>query len=218
MNIFKNLFTELGEIKPTSLIFIMVLIFASLIFYYFILKSNKSNFNSKILVYASICIAMSFVLSYIRIFHWPQGGSITLCSMLPIMIFSYIFGIGRGVIVGFVYSILQLIQDMYIVHWAQLLFDYPFAFAAIGLSGIAKKCLPLGVLIGGLSRFFFHFISGAIFFGSYAPEGQNVFLYSFIINITLIGTDTLLCFLVSLLPPFKSSIEKLKNNLSGAKV
>lgn len=217
MNIFKNLITEFSEIKTTSLTFIIVLIFASILFYFLLIKYNKSSFNPKILVYASICIAMSFVLSYIRIFHFPQGGSITLCSMLPIMIFSYIFGPGRGIIVGIVYSLLQMVQDLYIVHWAQLLFDYPFAFAAIGLSGLSRKHIPLAVLIGGFSRFFFHFISGAIFFGSYAPEGQNVFLYSFIVNITVIGSDTLLCFIISLIPTFKANINRLKANLNMAK-
>lgn len=214
MNLFKNLFTDISEIKSTSLMFILVLIFLSFIFYYILIKYNKSNFNPKILVYASICISMSFVLSYIRIFHFPQGGAVTLCSMLPIMIFSYIFGVGRGIIVGFVYSLLMLIQDMYVVHPAQLLFDYSFAFSAIGLTGTSKKYLPFGILIGGFSRFFFHFISGVIFFGSYAPEGQNVFLYSFIINISIIGTDTIICFLVSLIPTFKTSIDKLKYNLN----
>ena len=210
-----NFFKDFTEIKPTSITFIVVLILLSSIFYYFAVKKDKQSFTPKILVYASICIAMSFVLSYIKLYHWPQGGSITLASMLPLMIFSYIFGTSRGIMAGFVYSILQLIQDMYVVHWAQLLFDYPFAFAAIGLAGLAKKNLSLGVLIGGFGRFFFHFISGAIFFGSYAPEGQGAFLYSFIVNGLLIGADTLICFLVTLLPPFKSAINNLKLKLSN---
>ena len=210
-----NFFKDFTEIKPTSITFIVVLILLSSLFYYFAVKKDKQSFTPKILVYASICIAMSFVLSYIKLYHWPQGGSITLASMLPLIIFSYIFGTSRGIMAGFVYSILQLIQDMYVVHWAQLLFDYPFAFAAIGFAGLAKKNLSLGVLIGGFGRFFFHFISGVIFFGSYAPEGQGAFLYSFIVNGLLIGTDTLICFLVTLLPPFKSAVNNLKLKLSN---
>lgn len=213
MNYLTTLFEGLYKIKPSSLTFILALIVLSFIFYYFMVKRDKNSFTPRVLVYASICIAMSFVLSYIKIYHWPQGGSITLASMLPLMIFAYIFGAGRGIMAGFVYSILQLIQDMYVVHWAQLLFDYPFAFAAIGLAGLAKNNLGLGVLIGGFGRFFFHFMSGVIFFGSYAPEGQGAVLYSFIVNITLIGTDTLICFIVSLLPPLKSAIDKLRSNL-----
>lgn len=213
MNYLKTLFEGLYKIKPASLTFILALIVLSFIFYYFMVKRDKKAFTPKVLVYASICIAMSFVLSYIKIYHWPQGGSITLASMLPLMIFSYIFGAGRGIMAGFVYSILQLIQDMYVVHWAQLLFDYPFAFAAIGLTGLAKNHLGLGVLIGGFGRFFFHFLSGVIFFGSYAPEGQGALLYSFIVNITLIGADTLICFIVALLPPLKFAIDRLKSDL-----
>lgn len=205
-----NFFKDLAEIKTTSISFILVLILVSFLFYFITVKSNKQTFTPKILVYASICIAMSFILSYLKLYHFPQGGSVTLASMLPLMIFSYMFGTSRGIMAGLVYSILQLIQDMYVVHWAQLLFDYPFAFAAIGFAGLAKKNLSIGVLIGGFGRFFFHFISGAIFFGSYAPAGQNPFIYSFIINGSIIGLDTLICFIVSLLPPFKSAVEKLK--------
>lgn len=40
--------------------------------------------------------------------------------------------------VGFVYGLLQSMQDPYIIHPAQFLLDYPIAFAMAGLAGILK--------------------------------------------------------------------------------
>lgn len=213
MDFINQLLKGLREIKPSSMAFIIVLILLSLLFYFIALRFDKKTFTTKVLVYASICIAMSFVLSYIKLYQWPQGGSVTLGSMLPLMVFAYLFGPRNGIMAGLVYSILQLIQDAYVIHWAQLLFDYPFAFAAIGLAGYSRNSLSLGVLIGGFGRFFFHFISGAIFFGSYAPEGQAPFIYSLIVNGLIIGTDTLICFAITLIIPFKVAVKKLKPKL-----
>ncbi|MEF9935325.1 MAG: energy-coupled thiamine transporter ThiT [Clostridium sp.] len=212
--VFSEFTTSLLEIKPSSLAFVLTILAISVAIYVIAIKSNKDKFTPKILVNGSLAVAIAFVLSYLRIFHFAQGGSITLASMLPLMVFAYIYGTKFGVIAGFVYSILQLIQDMFIVHPAQLLLDYPFAFAAIGFAGLCRKSLPLAVLIAGFSRFLFHFMSGAIFFGEYAPAGQSPFLYSLIVNGTIIGLDTLICFVVSLIPPFKGAINKIKINLS----
>ncbi|MEG0133930.1 MAG: energy-coupled thiamine transporter ThiT, partial [Clostridium sp.] len=181
--------------------------------YFIAIKSNKDKFSAKILVNGSLAIAIAFILSYLKLYHWPYGGSITLASMLPLMVFAYIYGTKFGIIAGLVYSVLQLIQDMYVVHFAQLLLDYPFAFAAIGFAGLCKKSLPLAVLVGGSCRFIFHFLAGAIFFGSYAPEGQSPFIYSLIVNGAIIGTDTLICLIISFVPQFKGSINRIKNNL-----
>ncbi|MEF9953138.1 MAG: energy-coupled thiamine transporter ThiT, partial [Clostridium sp.] len=212
--VFSEFITSLSEIKPTSLIFVLTILAISSALYVTAIKSNKDKFTPKILVNGSLAIASAFVLSYLRLYHWPQGGSITLASMLPLMVFAYIYGTKFGVIAGFVYSILQLIQDPFIVHFAQLLLDYPFAFAAIGFAGLCKKSLPLAVLVGGSSRFVFHFLAGAIFFGSYAPEGQSPFLYSLIVNGLIIGTDTLICLIISLLPPFRGAINRIKSTIT----
>ncbi|NLM44540.1 MAG: energy-coupled thiamine transporter ThiT, partial [Clostridiales bacterium] len=167
----------------------------------------------KILVYGGLCIAMSFVLSYIRLYRWPQGGSITPGSMLPMFIFAYIFGAKAGIIAGVAYGFLQFIQDPYVVHWAQVLLDYPIAFAAMGFAGLNRRYLPVSVVIGGFGRFLAHFVSGFIFFGIYAPEGMNPIWYSFTVNFLLIGTETAICVAISLIPQFNAAIKKLKNNI-----
>lgn len=158
-----------------------------LITWFFGRKESK-DFDSKSITYAGICIAMSFALSYLRLIRMPQGGSITPASLLPLMIYAYLFGVRKGVFAGFAYGILQALQDPSILHPAQFLLDYPVAFAWIGIAGIFAKVKKLdkypqiqfacGATLAGIGRFAMHFLSGAFAFGAFAPEGTPVLLYS----------------------------------------
>ncbi len=153
-------------------------------------KSENKEFDSKSVAFAAVCIAMSFALSYLRLVRLPQGGSITPASLLPLMVYAYLFGVRKGVFVGFTYGLLQALQDPSVLHPAQFLLDYPVAFAWIGLAGAFTKVtafekypqvqFALGAVIAGLGRFAMHFLSGAFAFGSFAPEGTPVLLYSFV--------------------------------------
>ncbi|MBR2442215.1 MAG: energy-coupled thiamine transporter ThiT [Clostridia bacterium] len=156
----------------------------------FLGKNEPEDFDSKSITYAAICIAMSFALSFMRIVRLPQGGSITPASLLPLMIYAYMFGIKKGVFAGFAYGLLQAFQDPAVLHPAQFLLDYPVAFAWIGLAGLFSRFekldkLPqvqfaIGGVIAGLGRFFMHFLSGTFAFGVFAPEGTPAALYSFL--------------------------------------
>lgn len=209
MNYLIQMFEKFTELKVVTILILASLIGISL----FLAYSGKSKkTNTKILVYGGLCIAMSFVLSYIRLYRWPQGGSITPGSMLPMFIFAYIFGVKAGIIAGVAYGFLQFIQDPFVVHWVQVLLDYPIAFAAMGFAGLNRKHLPVSVLIGGFGRFLAHFVSGFIFFGEYAPEGMNPVWYSFTVNFLLIGVETAICVAIVLIPQFSAAVKKLKNN------
>ena len=156
-----------------------------------LLDKQTLRFNARSLAYAGICTAMSYALSYIKLWDMPQGGSITLVSLLPLMLYAYIFGAKKGVFVGFTYGILQALQDPWLIHPAQFLLDYPVAFSAVGLAGLFKNTthfqkLPqlkftLGACIAGCMRFVCHVLSGTLAFEAYA-EGQNVWLYSLAYN------------------------------------
>lgn len=153
--------------------------------------TEKRGFDTKSLAYAGVCVAMSFALSYLRIVKLPQGGSVTIASLLPLLIYSYLFGAKKGVITGFTYGLLQAVQDPWIIHPAQFLLDYPVAFASIGLAGIfgSAKTLDkrprlqfvLGAVLGGATRFVCHVLSGVFAFAAYA-EGQNPWVYSLAYN------------------------------------
>ena len=204
MSYLTQMFGELKELRGTTILILVALVAISLIMAY---SGKNKKTNTKILVYGGLCIAMSFVLSYIRLYRWPQGGSITPGSMLPMFIFAYIFGAKAGIIAGVAYGFLQFIQDPYVVHWAQVLLDYPIAFAAMGFAGLNRRYLPVSVVIGGFGRFLAHFVSGFIFFGIYAPEGMNPIWYSFTVNFLLIGTETAICVAISLIPQFNAAIK-----------
>ena len=78
--------------------------------------NKDSENNAKYVTYAGVCIATSYALSFVKFLQMPQGGSITLASMLPLMLFAYKFGTKKGVLAGFVYGLLQLIQNPVIYH------------------------------------------------------------------------------------------------------
>ena len=153
---------------------------------------NRFSLDTRSLAYAGICVAMSFALSYVKLWDMPNGGSITLVSLLPLMLYSYIFGTKKGVFVGFVYGVLQAVQDPWLIHPAQFLLDYPIAFATAGLAGMFRdgkslEKLPqlkfaFGATIAGTLRFVCHVLSGVFAFEAYA-KGQNAWAYSLVYNL-----------------------------------
>ena len=161
---------------------------------------------TRTLVYGALCVALSFLLSYLKLFEMPQGGSLTLCSMLPLAFYANRFGVKNGMIAGAAMGFLQLLQNAYVVHWAQLLLDYPIAFAMIGLAGLFPESLPLGILVGGLGRIASSTISGGIFFAEYAWAGWNPWVYSVAYNIIALLPDAVLCIIVAVLPPVKRAL------------
>lgn len=226
MNSISDIIAKLGEISPLVWTIIVVLLVGSIIGV-IILKSTShhaktsSALRTKQLVYGGMCIALSFVLSYIRLYKMPYGGSITLASMFPIILYSIIFGPVAGIIAGIAYGFLQLIQDAWVLNWAQLLFDYPLAFACLGLAGIAPKAIKniqvricIAIPIAILGRGLMHFLSGVIFFADSAPEGMNPAYYSLIYNASYLVPETIITLVLALIlvsTPIYSTMKKSAN-------
>lgn len=173
--------------------------------------------QTKVLVYGSLCVALSFLLSYIRLFRMPQGGSVTLAGMLPIIIFAVAFGPLPGILAGFALGLLNLIQDPYIVHWMQLFLDYPLAYGALGLAGVYRRYFALSALIGGLGRLSMSFLSGVIFFREFTPEGWNEYIYSLVYNGSFIGMEIFIIILLLQVPQVKKLLYQMRKGtlLSG---
>ena len=158
-------------------------------------RKNTRPFDTKCIATAGICVALSFALSYVKLIDMPTGGSVTLVSLLPIMLFSYSYGSKKGIFVAFLYGTLQAIQDPWLIHPAQFFLDYPIAFAMAGLAGIftdlkAFNKIPqlkfaLGAFTGGAMRFVSHVLSGVFAFGAYAvDEGvTNFWAFSSVYNL-----------------------------------
>lgn len=175
-------------------------------------KSNKLTVQK--LVVCAIMIALGTVLSYVKVFHFPTGGSITMFSMLIVCLPAYWYGLRTGLLTGVAYGILQLIIDPYIIYPTQLIVDYILAFGAMGLTGIfanKKNGLIPGYLVGITGRFVFAVISGAIFFGEYAWEGWNAWTYSIVYNAIYIYAEGIITVIILVIKPVRDAIEiKLK--------
>ena len=138
--------------------------------------------DTRSIVYGAISIALSFALSYAKLFKLPQGGSVTFASLLPLMIYCCMFGTRRGLIVCTIYGVLQALQDPFIIHPMQFLLDYPLAFGLIGVSGIFmekgvfkdKKVVAflLGGVLAVVLRYACHVCSGVFAFADYADPDK----------------------------------------------
>ena len=157
-------------------------------------RKNRTPFDSRCIAFGGISIALSFALSYIKFWQMPQGGSITLASLLPVMLFAYVYGPKKGLMVGFIYGVMQAVQDAYIIHPAQFLLDYPIAFSMVAFAGVFSKVkaldkvpqvkFALGAILAGALRFFSHVLSGVFAFSAYAIDSgaTNFWVYSLIYN------------------------------------
>ena len=202
---------ESGKAYPWIIAVMTIVLFGALILTLMIdRKKVTGRAHTMSIVYAAVCVALSFGLSYVKFYDAPYGGSITMFSLLPLALYSYMFGIRRGTIAGFVCGLLQTLQNPWIVHPVQFLLDYILPFALIGtLGGIFRKTfakLPInaavkdglalasGILLGVIARFICHFISGAVYFGEYMPSDfDNVWVYSFVYQCTYVLPDGAIC-------------------------
>jgi thiamine transporter len=163
----------------------------------------------------SVAVALAVIFNFMPLWKMPQGGSISL-EMLPILFIALRWGLKEGLLAGFVYGLLQLAFNPFIVHPVQLILDYPLPYMLLGFAGIFKKqaekykdnkiniYIISALLLGGSLRLVSHVLSGAIFFGQYAPEGTNVWIYSIIYNASFIIPSLIVCYIV---------IEILKNKI-----
>lgn len=161
-----------------------------------------SNIKTKVLVEGAAMVALATVLSFIPIFKLPWGGSITLLSMLPIVLFSIRRSVKAGLAASLTYSLLQLFQGIArdgLLGWGLtpgllagcIFLDYIGAYTILGLAGLfRKKKLPGwtgGITLVIVLRFLFHVLSGVVIFHAAGMlwEGfstDNSVLYSILYN------------------------------------
>jgi thiamine transporter len=146
------------------------------------MNENKIRSSTKIIAEVVSLVALATVLSYIKIYSFPQGGSITAGSMVPILWLAIRRGPRIGLFAAVVYGCVQLVAEPFIYNPIQVLLDYPIAFGMLGLAGFLKNHPFIGVNVGIIGRFFAHFISGGVYFADYAPAGMNPWVYSAIYN------------------------------------
>lgn len=192
---------NIGEIlkHPTSL----AALFALIILVVVAIKVRKVKLDTHMIAQIGIALALATVLKIFKIYHLPQGGSITLGSMIPILLMALFYGPEVGFLTGFLYGIITLIMDPYILQPVQVLFDYPLPFMALGLAGYFRDKKIVATIVAVFGRFICHFISGVLFFGSYAPKGQSAVVYSFLSNGGFLVIEGGICVVIMAVLPVK---------------
>lgn len=200
---FENAFGDFAEFPVWAWIVVAVLLVGGLVVYRQFKSESKTVWSTRMLALGAVCMALSNVLSMIKLFDMPQGGSVTPASMLPLMLFAYVYGVGPGMTVGAVYGVMQFIIEPYFLSVPQMLLDYPIAFAMVGLAGLFSKNenralgLSLGVVLGSLGRFVAAVLSGVVFFAEYAGD-QNPWVYSIGYNGAYMLPECIICVVLAL--------------------
>ena len=172
-------------------------------------KNPTMKLTIKQLAFCAMCLALATVLSEIKIFDMPTGGSITLLSMFVIALPGILFGLVPGIVTAVAYGILQLIIDPYVLYPMQLVVDYILAFGALGISGLfygKKGAVIKGYIAAVIGRYIFSVISGWIFFGAYAWEGWNPLPYSLAYNAAYIFAEAALTVIILAIPPVNKAV------------
>ena len=170
-------------------------------------------FKIKNLAFCGLLIALATVTSFIKIFSFPFGGSVTLLSMLFIVLAGYFYGPKFGILTAIVYGLVQLVIDPQIYYPMQVIMDYILAFGALGLGSFfwkKKHGLIIGYLVGVTGRYLISALSGYIFFAEYAWEGWSPILYTLAYNGAYIYAETAITLVLLFLPPVKKAIAKIK--------
>lgn len=155
----------------------------------------KTRSNVRILCEAGLMIALATILSYLKFFDLPYGGSITL-EMIPLVVMGLRHGTKWGCATGFTHGLLQMIIGFSNVLYCNtllaqigcILLDYLVAFTVLGLASLfagrekTTAGMVAGTIVCGLLRYVCSFLSGWLLWGSYAWEGWSAWAYSLAYN------------------------------------
>lgn len=176
-------------------------------------KEKSARLTTRQLVFSAVALALAMVTSMIKLFEMPMGGSVTLLSMLFIVLIGYWYGPYVGIMTGMAYGLLQFILEPVFYTIPQMLVDYPLAFGALGLAGFfwqKKHGLILGYIAGVLGRYFFAFLSGVIFFASYAPAEMGAVIYSLAYNGSYLAAEAAITLILIAIPPVSKALKHVK--------
>lgn len=183
---------------------------------------EKSNIRR--LCVTAIMLALAAVLSLIKIWSNPWGGSVTLFSMVPIILISLMFSTSWSIFASFVYALIQIGVDIAgMMAWGMdvrmwigaIVFDYLLAYTVIGFAGVFAKKGTAGIIFGTslafVLRFLSHFLSGCIFFDIWMPETfVNPAVYSVVYNATYLLPELAMTLLAVILLVKTNTVSRIK--------
>ena len=160
---------------------------------------NRTAQQTQRLTTSAVMLALAMVLAMvcalIPFLNLPFGGGFTVASMLPVVIISYMYGMKWGFFSAAIYSVIQVVMDLYLgkgstlialfmpnsedymgigAAIAILIIDYLVAYTLLGFGGAFRKmknktlALTLGVVLALSLRYLAHIVSGYIFYGAWA--------------------------------------------------
>ena len=192
--------------NPLAIVALIVLLIALIV----IIRFSRVKFTANLIAKIALTVAISVILNNIAFMKMPQGGSVTLVSMLPVFIIAFAYGPEVGFITGFVFGIINFFMGPYVVHPIQVLFDYPLPYMFLGAAGYFKKHMNIGAIVGTALRFLCHFISGLVFFAEYAEgTGLSPTMYSFVYNIQYVGVELILVLIVLNILPMNRLVKAI---------
>lgn len=160
------------------------------------MADHKSSLRA--LTEGAVMVALAQILSYIKLWRMPWGGSIVL-AMVPIILYAVRWGLAKGLVASFALGCLQFMFDGgFAIGWQSIVGDYVLAYGALGLAGLfhgKKGGVWLGTLVGGFARFLVHYVVGATVWAEYMPEtflGLNMhspWFYSLLYNLVYMGPN-----------------------------
>ncbi len=173
---------------------------------------SKTYSKTRVLVECALMVAVGTVLANLRLFTLPNGGSVTILSMLPFMLVSFRHGVKWGLFTGFANGCLQMLLGFwapptptFLYFLGEILLDYLLAFMALGLVDLFAKPfnnrvvgVAVGCAVGGLLRFLCSFLSGVLIWGNLS-EGLGAWTYSLVYNASYMLPETLLTVIAAVL-------------------
>lgn len=160
------------------------------------MNETQTRNKTRILAECAVMVAVSAVLMQVKLFSMPYGGSVTLCSMLPVILISFRSGPRWGVLTGLVLAVLEMITGWYappagtfLAYFGMILLDYVLAFTLLGTASVFGKpfknryaAVAVGTTAVCVLRFLCSFLSGFLIWSSNAPVGESAVWYSLAYN------------------------------------
>ena len=169
------------------------------------MNATSKHTPIRMLCEGAILVVLAQILDFFPLWKMPWGGSVSLC-MVPFFVFACRWGLGSGLLAGFVLGILQfMFAGGIALGWQSILGDYVLPYTMVGFAGVfagKKSGIYWGSLLGGIGRFIPLYITGATLWAKYMPEvffGMTMtspWQYSLLYNAVYVGLNTVLCMVV----------------------
>lgn len=155
-------------------------------------------------------MALCLIITLFPIFRLPFGGSVTIGKLLPLIFFTYFYGLKSGIFAGTIFSVFQIMISFHVPpaktvfsFICVVLLDYMIPYLIIGFTAIfknifrnIKKCFSVSIVFSYFVRFLCGVFSGILIWREYIPKEYNIWVYSVVYNLIYILPEMLIALIV----------------------